>query len=52
MEQSDVLEENEDDEKEYIDEETVNQKEVADFEKYVKELAKKQISQSNEGLEC
>ena len=50
-EKSDELEEDETIEAGYIDEETTNQEETADFEKYVKELARKQIDKYNEGIE-
>eukprot|EP00092_Neocalanus_flemingeri_P022722 GFUD01024642.1.p1 GENE.GFUD01024642.1~~GFUD01024642.1.p1 ORF type:complete len:2733 (+),score=580.47 GFUD01024642.1:994-8199(+) len=50
-ETSDDIEEDEDNENEYIEDETSNQDEIADFEKHVKEQAKKSISRYNEGLE-
>ena len=45
------LEEDEDKESEYMEEETMNEKEEADFQKYIKGLAKKTINKYNEGIE-
>ena len=50
-ETSDTLEEDEDEENIYMDEETTTQDEVADFEKHVKEQAKKVLNNYNAGLE-
>ena len=51
-ESCDDLEEDERDKTEYIEDETTNEEELVDFEKYVKTLAKQQISNYNQGLEC
>ena len=51
QEASDSLEETDEEENIYIDEETTTKEEIADFEKHVKEQAKKVITKYNEGLE-
>ena len=50
-EMSNDLEENDEDENEYIEDETTNPDEKADFEKHVKEQARKAVSKYNEGSE-